>query len=83
MKLTDKSQEVLNYVKDNGGKIAISELAEALNRTERSVGANVTDLKKKELAFREKVAVEGEEKPVTYVVLTDAGMNFVPSEDAE
>lgn len=83
MKLTDKSQEVLNYVKDNGGKIAISELAVALNRTERSVGANVTDLKKKELAFREKVAVEGEEKPVTYVVLTDAGMNFVPSEDAE
>ena len=83
MKLTDKSQEVLNYVKDNGGKIAISELAAALNRTERSVGANVTDLKKKELAFREKVAVEGEEKPVTYVVLTDAGMNFVPSEDAE
>ena len=83
MKLTDKSQEVLNYVKDNGGKIAISELAVALNRTERSVGANVTDLKKKELAFREKVVVEGEEKPVTYVVLTDAGMNFVPSEDAE
>lgn len=83
MKLTDKSQEVLNYVKENGGKIAISELAVALNRTERSVGANVTDLKKKELAFREKVAVEGEEKPVTYVVLTDAGMNFVPSEDAE
>lgn len=83
MKLTEKSQEVLNYVKDNGGKIAISELAAALNRTERSVGANVTDLKKKELAFREKVAVEGEEKPVTYVVLTDAGMNFVPSEDEE
>ena len=83
MKLTDKSQEVLNYVKENGGKIAISELAVALNRTERSVGANVTDLKKKDLAFREKVAVEGEEKPVTYVVLTDAGMNFVPSEDAE
>ena len=83
MKLTDKSQEVLNYVKENGGKIAISELAVALNRTERSVGANVTDLKKKELAFREKVAVEGEEKPVTYVVLTVAGMNFVPSEDAE
>ena len=43
----------------------------------------ITDLKKKELAFREKVAVEGEEKPVTYVVLADAGMNFVPSEDAE
>lgn len=83
MKLTVKSQEVLDYVKANGGKVSIAELATALNRTEKSVGANVTDLKKKELAFREKVAVEGEEKPLTYVVLTDAGMAFVPSEDEE
>lgn len=83
MKLTQMSQAVLDYVKENGGKVAISELAAALNRSERSIGANVTDLKKKELAVREKVAVDGEEKPVTYVVLTDAGMNFVPSEDEE
>ena len=83
MKLTQMSQAVLDYVKENGGKVAISELAAALNRSERSVGANVTDLKKKELAVREKVAVDGEEKPATYVVLTDAGMNFVPSEDEE
>ena len=83
MKLTQMSQAVLDYVKENGGKVAISELAAALNRSERSVGANVTDLKKKELAIRAKVAVDGEEKPVTYVVLTDAGMNFVPSEDEE
>jgi DNA-binding MarR family transcriptional regulator len=83
MKLTEKSAEVLNYVKTNGGKVSIPELAEALGRTERSVGANVTDLTKKELAAREKVEVEGAEKPITYVVLTDAGMNFVPSEDEE
>ncbi len=83
MKLTEKSAEVLNYVKTNGGKVSIPELAEALGRTERSVGANVTDLTKKELAAREKVEIEGAEKPVTYVVLTDAGMNFVPSEDEE
>ena len=83
MKLTQMSQAVLDYVKENGGKVAISELAAALNRSERSIGANVTDLKKKELAVREKVAVDGEEKPSTYVVLTDAGMNFVPSEDEE
>ena len=83
MKLTQMSQAVLDYVKENGGKVAISELAAALNRSERAIGANVTDLKKKELAVREKVAVDGEEKPITYVVLTDAGMNFVPSEDEE
>ena len=83
MKLTEKSSEVLNYVKTNGGKVSIPELADALGRTERSVGANVTDLTKKELAAREKVEVEGMDKPVTYVVLTEAGMNFVPSEDEE
>ena len=81
MKLTEKSMEVLNYVKTNGGKVSIAELAEALGRSERSVGANVTDLTKKELAAREKVEVEGLDKPVTYVVLTDAGMNFVPSDE--
>lgn len=83
MKLTEKSSEVLNYVKNAGGKVSIPELAEALGRTERSVGANVTDLTKKDLAVREKVEVEGLEKPVTYVVLTEAGMTFVPTEDAE
>jgi predicted transcriptional regulator len=83
MKLTEKSMEVLNYVRDNGGKVSIAELAGALGRTERSVGANVTDLTKKGLAAREKVEVEGAEKPVTYVVLNADGMNFVPSEDEE
>ena len=81
MKLTEKSTQVLDYVKANGGKVSIEELAEALSRTPRSVGANVTDLAKKGLAQREKVEVEGADKPVTYVVLTDEGVNFVPSEE--
>ena len=58
------------------------ELASALGRTERSIGANVTDLKKKGLAERDKVAAEAEgEKDITYVVLTDEGKSFVPSDD--
>lgn len=81
MKLTEKSNEVFEYVKNNGGKVSIPELAQALGRTERSVGANVTDLTRKKLAVREKVEVEGAEKPVTYVVLTDEGKTFVPSDD--
>lgn len=81
MKLTEKSNEVFEYVKANGGRVSIPELAQALDRTPRSVGANVTDLTKKGLAEREKVEVEGEEKPVTYVVLTDEGINFVPTEE--
>jgi DNA-binding MarR family transcriptional regulator len=82
MKLTEKSSEVFNYVKENGGRVSIPELAGALNRTEKSVGANVTDLQKKELVVRDKVKGEGEDaKDITYVCLTDAGKEFVPTED--
>lgn len=83
MKLTEKSLEVFNYVKDNGGRVSIPELAGALGRSERSVGANVTDLTKKEIAVREKMEVEGADKPITYVVLTEMGKTFVPSDDEE
>lgn len=82
MKLTEKSQSVFDYVKANG-KVTIAELATALERTDKSVGANVTDLTKKGLAVRIKEAVEGEEKPVTYVELTEEGLAFVPSVDEE
>jgi predicted transcriptional regulator len=82
IKLTEKSLEVFNYVKDNGGRVSIEELAAGLNRTARSVNANVTDLcsEKKGLAMREKATPEGEDaKPITYVVLTEAGQAFVPA----
>ncbi len=83
MKLTEKSNEVFEYVKNNGGKVSIPELAQALDRTERSVGANVTDLTKKGLAASEKVEVQGADKPITFVVLTEARKVFVPREDDE
>lgn len=82
-KLTEKSMEVFEYVKNAGGKVSIPELSEALGRSERSIGANVTDLTKKGIAVRDKVEVEGADKAVTYVVLTDEGMNWAPAEDAE
>jgi predicted transcriptional regulator len=82
-KLTEMSNAVFSYVKDNGGKVSIDELVEALGRSSRSIGANVTDLTKKGLVVRDKVEVEGAEKPVTYVVLTEDGQTFEPSEDEE
>ena len=82
MKLTEKSNEVFEYVKSNGGKITVDELCAALNRAPRSVNANITDLKNKGLVVREKVAGEGEDaKEITYVVMTEGGNAFVPSED--
>ena len=80
MKLTVKSNEVLDYVKANGGKVSIKELTEALGRNARSIGANVTDLAKKGLAVREKVDGE-DDTQITYVVLTDEGKAFVPTEE--
>ena len=79
MKLTEMSSEVFNYVKDNGGKVSIEELVNVTGRKPRSVGANVTDLKKKNLVERVKEKVEDRE--VTYVVLTEEGQTFVPTED--
>jgi predicted transcriptional regulator len=84
MKLTEKSTAVLDYIKANGGKVSIDELASALERTSRSISANVTDLQKKGLVTREKVAGEGEDaKDITYAVITPEGAEFVPTEDAE
>lgn len=79
MKLTSKSSEVFNFIKESGGKVSIAEIAEATGRNAKSVGANVTDLKKKGLAERVKEKV-GEDE-VTYVVLTDEGASFIPSDE--
>lgn len=84
MKLTQMETEVFNYVKENGGRVSVDELVNALGRSARSIGANITGLsgeKKGSLLMREKVEVEGQEKPTTYAVLTENGRCFVPTEE--
>lgn len=83
MKLTEKSSEVFEIAKNNGNRVELEKICEATGRNARSIGANVNDLCKKGLVVREKVEVEGAEKPVTYVVVTEEGINFVPSEDVK
>ena len=84
MKLTEKSLSVFNYVKENGGRVTIEAICEGLDRLPKSINANVTDLAKKGLVIRDKVAGEGEDaKDITFVVLTDDGAAFVPGTDAE
>lgn len=83
MKLTEKSNEVFEYVKGNGGRVSVEEICAATGRASRSINANVNDLAKKGLVERDKVEVEGAEKPVTYVQITEAGKTFVPSDDEE
>ena len=69
MKLTEKSNAVYEYLKNNGGRASIDELAEQLGVSTRSVGANVTDLQKKGILVREKEAGDGD-KEITFAVLT-------------
>lgn len=70
--LTPLSFEVYEYVRENG-KSSLDEISEALGRTSRSVSANIRDLQTKEIAVRLKETVEGIEKPVTFVQLTEEG----------
>jgi len=79
VKLTEKSQEVFDCIKNAGGKISIPEIVAATGRAVRSVGANITDLQKKGLVAREKEQI-GEET-ITYAILTPNGANFVPAEE--
>ncbi len=82
-KMTEKELAVFEYVKENGGRVSVDEVAEALDRTSRSINPNINAFVANGLAEREKVEVEGEDKPVTFVVLTDEGKAFVQAEDAE
>ena len=88
-KLTEKQTMVFDYIKANGGRVAMTELCDALGMTAKSLNPVVTTLgvkgeKAKGLVDYEKITVEGEEKPVKYVFLTDAGKTFDPTaEDAE
>lgn len=79
IKLTEKQAAVVKYLKDNG-RVTMAELCEALESDVKHLTPVVTGLgngaRGKGLVATEKVAVEGEEKPVKYVQLTEAGEAF-------
>lgn len=84
MVLKEKTQETLDYVKAQGGSCTTAEIMEGLGLEKiASVTGRVNSLVKNELAYREDGGKTEDGKKITIVHLTDAGMNFVPSEDAE
>ena len=90
-KLTPKTKAVLDYVRenDNGDGVLMTDIAEGTGLTVKAIGPIVwTSLKEKKdgsrpaLVTYEKRVVEGQEKPVGYVHITDAGKNYEdPEED--
>lgn len=88
MKLTERQNAVFNYLKENGGRVSMDELCSALNSDAKHLNPVVTTLgvkgeRAKGLVDYEKIPVEGQEKPVKYIFLTEAGKTFVPSDDEE
>lgn len=81
MKLTEKSLEIYELIKAAGGRVSTDALVEATGRGIRSITPSVNDLVKKGLAVRDKVEVEGKDKPVTYVEFTQEGRDFVQGEE--
>lgn len=84
-KLTTKCKAVLDYVRDNdtGNGVLITDIAEALGMTTKQIGPIVwTSLKEKKdgsrgaLVTYEKKNIEGQDKPVGYVFITEEGRNY-------
>ena len=82
MVLTEKTQKVFDYIKENGGSCKTSDIMEGLGLDKiAAVTGCVNSLVKKELATREDGGKTEDGKKITIVTLTEAGLNFVPSED--
>ena len=88
MKLTEKQAAVVNYLQANG-RVTMDELCNALGSDAKHLNPVITTLgckgeKAKGLVDYEKIDVEGQDKPVKYVFLTEAGMAYDPTAtDAE
>ena len=82
MVLKEKTQEAFDYIKNHGGRCKTSEIQAGLGLEKiASVTGRVNSLVKNGLAVTEDGGKTEDGKKITYVQLTDAGLNFVPSEE--
>ena len=84
-KLSEKSALVLNYVRehDEGDGLTMQEVADGVGLTVKQISPIVWTVLGKEskdgrpkLTQYKKINVEGEEKPVGYVFITEDGINY-------
>lgn len=82
MVLKEKTQEAFDFIKNHGGRCKTSDIQAGLGLEKiASVTGRVNSLVKNGLAVTEDGGKTEDGKKITYVQLTDAGMNFVPSEE--
>ena len=81
--ISENGQRIMGYLKDVAGQnVTAADAAEALDIDKKKFTGAFNALVKKGLAVRNAAKVEG---PVTvkYLVLTESGLNYDPSVDAE
>lgn len=87
MKLKQPTLDVVLYLQANEGEGSLQEIGEALGRKPQSINGSGVTLTKNGIARREKRIVDfGEDKPskeVSFLILTEEGMNFVQAEDED
>lgn len=88
MAMKENSAAVLNYLKKvNGQDVTAADVAEALHLEKRSVdGIFTSAIQRKGLGIRTPAEVElpdGTHRAVKFLSLTEAGMAFDPTADAE
>lgn len=81
MAISQNTIDVLNYMKsvEDGRKVTVYDVAEALGVNWRSVNGAFNSFVKKGLGYREKGEVQTEEglhKAVSFLYLTEEGKNF-------
>ena len=82
MVLTEKTQEAFDFIKNHGGKCTTAEIQAGLGLEKiASVTGRINSLVKNNLAVREDGGKTEDGKKITIVSLTEAGLNFVPSEE--
>lgn len=84
MKLTEKTQKVYDFIKENGGSVTTEAIRVGLGLEKiNAVTGCVNSLVNKEFAVREDGGKTEDGKKITIVTLTEAGKNYVPSDDEE
>lgn len=82
MVLKEKTQEAFDFIKNHGGRCKTSDIQAGLGLEKiASVTGRVNSLVKNGLATTEDGGKTEDGKKITYVVLTDAGLNYVPTEE--
>jgi len=80
--IKEKTLECLEFIKAIGGECTTLKIKDGLGLEKiASVTGRVTSLVKNGLAVREDGGKSEDGKKITIVKLTDAGMNYVPTEE--